>query len=360
MQAMFDHMTGTVSRQRKKSIKAAKGFRSLVEQAAAESSTDLIEVTPHRTFSWYVVMVSNGLEDIVRPHKPKLSGERAEVVRRNARQIIAAMRALFTDEQIAAKPELVADALREITPTRLAFERLIHYVITELQVNLQSKLRADGRPRWGSNAVLSRRPPRERAELPDPNQPAWASINRMKPKKVQIPCRIDPKLKPLIEEEAAEQDVSQSRWLEEAIIEKLQRQGHAVDLPKANQAPKKKPERARRVQRAQYPAPEKSPDAHDNRADYSTSTRMGPTLADEIDQARGKQDRSSWLNEAITAFLEQKAELPEPSDVREVQSEPFFVRFDRDFFPVVEASAKKTGLNRSEWYRRVARWYLEQ
>lgn len=354
-------MARRVSRRKRKLIATAQVFRSLIAEASVDDLGKFYEPQPHRTFAWYIVMLSNGLEEIVRPRRPILSASRAETLRDSARQIVAAIRLLFSDDQLAGNPELVAEVLREITPTRLAYQRLSYYLVTELKATLRSVLKAERTTlRSGNGALGRRRPPRKRSELPDPTLPAWAPVNRMPPKKVQIPCRIDPQLKALIEEEADKLGISQSRWLEEAIAERLQRQGHAVELPKPDKPRTKKPERARRVQRAKYPVPYKSPDAHDNRADYSTSTRMGPTLAAEIDRARGKQDRSTWLNTAITAFLNEKGELPEPSGAREVQSEPFAVRFDRDFFPLVEAAAKKSGLNRSEWYRRVARWYLDK
>jgi hypothetical protein len=318
---------------------------------------DFYTSMPHRTFAWYVLMILNGLEESIRPRKPNLSDERADAVRTAARQVVAAMRTQFLDDPVLPKPALVRQALWDITPTKLAFERLSYYLVTELQSHLSAALKTERSNRTQKRAP--RRPARKRSELPDPTQPAWASVNQMSAKKVQIPCRIEPQLKALIEEEAEKHGVSQSRWLEEAIAEKLQRQGHAVELPKAAKPPiKKKSGKPRRTQRASYPNPGESPDAHDNRADYSTSTRMEPRLAAEIDKIRGKQDRSSWLNDAIMTFLDEKAQLPGPLKAEQPQTVAFGVRFDREFYPVVKAAKENSGLTLSEWYRRVARWYL--
>ena len=175
-----------------------------------------------------------------------------------------------------------------------------------------------------------------------------------------MPCRVDPQIKSLIGQDAEAKGLSQSRWLEEAIAEKLQRQGYAVELPKGPKAPVRKPRRPRRMQRPSIPAPEKSPDASVNRADQSTTMRVGKSLMARIDKARGKKNRSTWMNEAIAAFLGENAELPEVSEVREVQSEPIALRLDREVVPEISAAARNSGMTNTEWFRRVARWYLER
>lgn len=279
----------------------------------------------------------------------------------SARQIMTSVRTMYSEESVAPRACVVAAALKDITPTALAFERLTHYLVAELKLTLERVFEAEGeRVRPNTKPQSSRRSARSRAELPDPEQPAWSPVNRMPSKKVQIPCRIDPEIKLAIEEEAEKLRVSQSRWLEEAIFEKLQRQGHSVELPKAKKAAPKKPRQPRRVQRPSLPMPDKSVDASVNRADKSTTTRMGETLAAQIDKARGKQDRSAWMNEAIVTFLDENEELLAPPDELEELSEPFALRFDRDFFPKVVSAAKNSGVTRSEWYRGVARWYLAQ
>lgn len=343
-----------------KRSKMGEAYRASVLRHRADGVAEFFEPAPHRTYHWYLVMLGNGLDDRVHPRRPKLSNVRLDAARGSARQVIAAIRALFDDDALAPMVPLVCRALKETTPTGLAFERLTYYLIAELQLHLKSALQAGQGRRCSVQGVLSsaRRTPRRRSELPDSHQPAWTTMNRTPPKKVQIPCRVDPRIKELIEEDRDAQGISQSRWLEEAIAEKLQRQGFAVELPKAAKAPVKKPRSPRRVQRPAIPEPEKSPDATVNRADKPTTVRVSKGLASQIDKARGKQNRSAWMNEAITAFLSEKAELPGPPDVLEELSEPVAMRFDKDFFSDVVAAANKSGVTRSEWYRSVARWYL--
>ena len=79
-----------------------------------------------------------------------------------------------------------------------------------------------------------------------------------------------------------------------------------------------------------------------------------------IDAARGTMDRSAWMNEAIRAFFEANAKLPHELHPEEMLSKPVALRFDRDFFPKVEKAKMDSALTYAEWYRRVARWYLEQ
>ncbi len=309
-----------------------------------------------------MAMLGNGLEDSVRPRRPKLSSVRVDAVRGSARQVIAAIRVLFDNDALAPTVPLVCRALKEVTATGLAFERLAYYLIAELQLHVKSALQV-GHVRRGSVKGVSssaRRTARRRSELPDPDKPAWATMNRTPPKKVQIPCRVDPRIKKLIEEDSDAHGISQSRWMEEAIAEKLQRQGFAVELPKAAKAPVKKPRRPKRPQRPSIPEPEKSPDASVNRADQSTTVRVSKAMMAQIDKVRGKKNRSRWMNDAIGAFLSENGTLPPSPDVLEVLSEPIGLRFDRDFFQEVATAAENSGETNSEWFRRVARWYLNQ
>lgn len=350
-------------RAHRRGSRVAKPFAVAINDAYERDASDFVELADHQTWPWYVVMLGNALQEMLRPHVPNLSPSRAEVVVASALQVIGVLRVMFIDEHRAPKPELVVDALKAISPTDLAFERLSYYLIAELQKHLNKAFEAEGeRVSLEQPAPPSRRPPRDRSNLPDPTEPAWANVNRMSAKKIQIPCRIEPSIKPLIEEDAEKLGITQSRWLEEAIAEKLQRQGHAVALKEVERSPKKKKlaTKPRRVQRPSVPNPEKSVDASENRADKSTTTRMGERLVGKIDEARGEKDRSAWMNEAIRAFLEAEDELPKELDALEALAEPVGLRFDRNFFPVIEAAKKNSGITYSEWYRRVARWYLDQ
>lgn len=316
--------------------------------------------TEHRTYNWYLMALLGKLEERCRYRKPGLSSASAEAVRASAQGVMASIRVLHTDRGLAAKPNTVLKVIEEMTPTRLAFERLVYYLIAELKRHLKSALQADDGLRGSIEGVRTkpRRAARSREQLPDPDQPAWATMNRPPAKRVQIPCRIDPAIKKLIEKNADDNGVTQSRWLEEAIAEKLQRQGYAVELPKAGKPPVKKVRKPRRPQRPSIPEPDKSPNATVNRADKPTTVRVSKAMMREIDKVRGRKNRSRWMNEAITAFLESDDALPPTPDALEVLSEPIGLRFDKNFFPEIEAAAEKSNETKSEWFRRVARWYL--
>lgn len=345
--------------------KTAKAYRASILHLREAGKDGFYAPAPHRTFTWYVLTLTNGLGEQVKPLRPSLSASRTEALKASAKDIIAAVRTLFLDDALAPGVLLVIAVLKGISPTRLAFERLTYYLIAELQVHLSSALLADDGRRGAveGKATERRRMARDRSALPDPSQPAWATMNRAPAKKVQIPCRIDPAIKELIGKDAETQGVSQSRWLEEAIAEKLQRQGYAVELPKAGKPQEKKGKRTprpRRTQRRSIPEPEKSPDATVNRADQPTTVRVSKALMADIDKARGKQNRSRWMNEAVMAFMNGKTALPEASGTPEVLSEPIGLRFDKDFFAEISGHAEKSGETVSEWFRRVARWYLEE
>lgn len=345
--------------------KLGAAYRAYVFRAKKIDAEGFFVSALHRTYPWYVLALKNGLEECVKPRRPLLSEARSEAVKLSARQTIAAIRTLFLDDALAPNVPLVIAALKDIAPTPLAFERLTYYLIAELQVHLASALLADDGRRGavGGKATPLRRSARDRSALPDPSQPAWATMNRAPAKKVQIPCRIDPAIKELIGKDAETQGMSQSRWLEEAIAEKLQRQGYAVELPKAGKPQEKngkRTSRPRRTQRRSIPEPDKSPDASVNRADQPTTVRVSKALMSEIDKARGKQNRSRWMNEAVTAFVGENAALPEPPGTPEVLSEPIGLRFDKEFFTEISGRAEKSGETVSEWFRRVARWYLEE
>lgn len=329
-------------------------FRSSIAAARESGGDDFYEPAPHRTLPWYLMIMSSGLEGAVRPGKPQLSERRKNSLELAARQVTACLRVMVIDKETLPSPSVVRRALWLITPTKLAFERLSYYVIAELQAQLEVALQTDGRQGLGEKLIdSSRASPRKRWQLPDPDQPAWASVNRMQSKKVQIPCRIDAKMKSLLEEEAAKQGVSQSRWLEEAIAERLERLGHPIDLPKPEKAPARKaqPHKPRRPQRRSIPNPDKSVNATVNRTDQPTTVRVTEEMMAEIDKARGAVDRSAWLNSAIDAFLAEKAKLPAAPEAYGKLSEPIWLRFDKDQHAKIKAMLKKSDISQSEWFR---------
>ena len=233
-------------------------LKAVISAAREADAQSFIQLAPHQTWTWYALMLGRELEDTLNPPQPQLSPERTQVLVASAQVVIGTLRVLFMDAGLVPRPSLVIEILRQVTPTKLAFERLSYYIITELQAHLSAASVADGlRANLESLKPRGRRAPRKLSELPNPDAPPWASVNRMTSKKIQIPCRIDPAIKSLIEAEAQKSGVSQSRWLEEAIVERLQRQGHPLELKKAEKAPAKTPGKPRRLQRPSVPIPEK-------------------------------------------------------------------------------------------------------
>lgn len=311
-----------------------------------------------RTFPWYLALFRIALEQSLRTLKPCSQVQVDDEMARLAREVLGIVRELGSDFAIIPRAEESARLLCGALRSKARYEVVAHSVIADVAKHLKNA--EDAVTIKGGRRVhkLPRRSPRHRSLFPDPEQPAWAAVNRMPSRKVQMPCRVGPDIKALIENESQAANISQSRWLEEAIAEKLQRQGHPVYLAEPVMVPEDRPAPPRRARRASLPEPDKSPDSAANRAEKVTTVRISTQLAKHIDKQRGRKDRSSWLNKAARAFMETKADLPEPLPAPEALPIALSLRFDRRFFLEMDAAVERSGLTRSERLRRVSRWYL--
>ncbi|TYB83478.1 hypothetical protein [Maritimibacter fusiformis] len=323
------------------------------------------EPSPDRDFAWNAFQIGKWITQHEEENSRSGGGHQKESQRYSilAKEAFRVLGTLWVDHQVLPEPEWLYELLADAPGSNFEASSVALFLREECRQFLIR--RRDGQnpdiPTLADGERKQRRY-RRRQDLPDPEKPAWATVNRNPPKKVQIPCRVTPEIRALIGNAADDEGISQARWLEEAIAEKLKSQGYNVSLAERKEVvteqPAKKP---KRTQRRAIPLPDASPGIAANRADKATTFRMGESLAAQIDKARGEElDRSAWMNRAIQSFMKDKGKLPKPDNVRDTMSEPVSLRFDKDFFPKVEAAASASGLTNSEWFRRVARWYLEQ
>lgn len=321
--------------------------------------------SPDRDFAWNAFQIGKWiteqeenitLDGVRVPNKT----ERFSVLGKEAFKVLGT---LWLDHRLLPEPLWFYESLQHSSPDYFQTFEIAIFLREECRQFLILS-RAGKQPDIPRLAQLGdrQRRYRRRENLPDPNRPAWATVNRNPSNKVQMPCRVMPEVKDLVSMAAEAEGISQARWLEEAIAQKLKAQGYDAEPPKRNARPKETPPtKPKRLQRPSRPRPEASPGIAANRADKPTTIRIGKSLAARIDQARGKElDRSAWMNRAIHTFMKTNGRLPEPEKVREAMSEPVSLRFDQDFFPQIEAAADAAGLTNSEWFRRVARWYLKE
>lgn len=333
-------------------------FRSSVLRLAHEDRTEFFEPWRSRTFPWYLVLFRIALEDCSGSLRLFSKGLNDDRTQRHAREVVGILRELHSDHCLIPEPGLAARLLRETLDNQPLFDDLTRQIMIDVGLHLNN---AEEVARYGRKKhayKLPRRPARKRQQLADAEQPGWAGVNRMPSQKVQMPCRVVPDIKKLIEDEAFHGGISQSRWLEEAIAEKLQRQGHPVYLPAPSKAPKTSKGSARRPRRASLPHPDKSRSSAANRADKMTTVRFSRTLAAQMDRARGRSERSAWLNEAVSAFMDEEARLPEALAPKQALPVAVSVGFDHQIFAAIERAAKKSKLTKSECIRRVVTWYL--
>lgn len=320
---------------------------------------------PDRDFSWNALQIGRWITeheaDISDPDiKVEQNKERYRIL---AKETFKVLGTLWVDHRVLPEPEWLYETLRY---TCEGYDEAFE-IVCSLREECREFLilsRAGQNPSIPTLSKLGQkqRRYRRRKELPDPGKPAWATVNRKPSKKVQIPCRVEPEVKELVASAADDESISQARWLEEAIAEKLQAQGYQVTLSDRKKVAAVKPaKKPKRTQRPSLPLPDANPGIAANRADKATTFRIGENLAVRIDKARGREmDRSAWMNQAIQSFMKSNGKLPEPDKVRDTMSEPISLRFDKSFFPKVEAAAVAAGMTNSEWFRRVARWYLAQ
>lgn len=334
-------------------------FRASVLRAAHWKKPALIAPGRGRSFQWYLAVFRIALERSLQPLRLSCHVHADDHEERLAREVLGIMREIFTDHDFIPQPDTAVRLLRKVLAEGSLYSAVAHQVIAYVREHLKNAEDVTTRRRFDLEYIVQKQSPRKRELLPDPGQPAWSKVNRMPTKKVQMLCRISKELKALIEDEAVHAAISQSRWLEEAIAEKLQRHGHPIYLPAPSKAPAAKPTPPRRTRRASLPEPSKPRGAAVNRADKATTIRISETLARQIDKARGKKDRSAWLNDALLAFMDAQAELPEASPQKEALPVAVSLRFDRGHFTGISDAAVRLGCTRSEFFRRLARWYLQ-
>jgi hypothetical protein len=323
------------------------------------------ESSPDRDFAWNAFQIGKWIteheEGIRRSGGGSEKGSQRYTVL--AKEAFRVLGTLWVDHQVLPEPEFFCEGLAQTSGRIFEANNIVFSLREECRQFLIR--RRDGQnpeiPTLDYGAKKQRRY-RRRQDLPDPEKPAWATVNRNPPKKVQIPCRVAPEIRTLVGNAADDEGISQARWLEEAIADKLKSQGYDVSLAERKEVVTERPaKKPKRTQRRAIPLPDASPGIAANRADKATTFRMGESLAAQIDKARGEElDRSAWMNRAIQNFMNDKGKLPKPDKTPDIMSEPISLRFDKDFFPKVEAAASAAGLTNSEWFRRVARWYLEQ
>lgn len=325
--------------------------------------TSFYEPAEHRTFEWYILTLSKGLDEIYGFDKADLASFRAN---RNTLAMVdgitRALHTLFHEDGLAPHPDVVRWTMPYMGKTKEQAERLAYHLSQRLKDFLEQVRQAeDEHATYRVVPNSKRRSPRERMDLPDPSAPAWSTLNRQPSERVQVACRISEEVKDYLTQDAAARRISQSEWLNEAIISELVKQGYDVSVERNFRPPPMRGLTKRRPQRSasERPDPDKRADAAVNRPYEITNIRIDPILAQRIaDDLDPDENRMMWFGKAVQNFLYSREELPGPRVEQPNYTIAVALHFDRSVYILLNQSAKESGVSRSEWLRRVAHWYL--
>lgn len=322
----------------------------------------LISAEKHQDFPWLVGELEDWLGDnVFWVDLEGLSVRAQNTLRKMALESLQTLYNIRRREYLVIDPDCMWSVMEDLIPSDKAKAQFLHALREQCLVYLYQTL--------GSEPVQippvtkpdeKRVPNRKRSELPDPEQPAWATVNRRRSTKFQIPCRVEWHVKGRIEAAAYKLGMSQAEWIENAIVHALL--DHGYELPRTRRYNRKRNESsfARRTPRLELPVPGISRHASVNRADKSTTVRMCKGLAKQIDDDRGRESRSQWLNEVVHAFVNSREELP-PGGVEASGplTEVIGLRFDPEFYAKLEPIIAKSGRSKSDWFRGAALWWIK-
>lgn len=324
--------------------------------------TSFYEPAEHRTFEWYILTLSKALDEDYGLDQSDLVSFRANTnTLAMVEGIARALHTLFHEDKLAPHPNIVHWTLSDMASTTEQAERLAYHFSQRMKDFVEQVRQAeDEHPTYRVVPKSKRRSPRERVDLPDPSAPAWSTRNRQASEKVQVACRISEHVKDYLTEDAAARGISQSEWLNEAIISELVKQGYDVSVERNFRPPtrglsKRRPQRSA----SDRPDPKKRADAAVNRPYEITNIRIDPILAQRIaDDLDPDENRMMWFGKAVQNFLYSREKLPGPRMEQSNYIVAVTLRFDPSVFTVLNQTAKESGVSRSEWLRRVAHWYL--
>lgn len=323
------------------------------------------EPAEHRTFEWYVALLSQQLDREARYGSFYVESLRPNMkTKRVLNDVLRAIYNLFHgNPPLLPKWQVVDGALQSIAISDAQFQRVAFHLSAFLREYLDTAKRAEDENEFFRVVpLLSRRRARKRENLPDPKGPAWSRENRKSSNKVQVSARISKEVREQISKAVWERGISQSEWMNEAIVRQLAFEGFEAVL-EDNFRPSQKP--TPQYRRAHRPKgrntdPKKSPHAAVNRQDNVISIRIDPLLAGRIDDSLWEgETRSGWFNNAVGSFFANTGKLPEKGEHRLNFSVPVTVSLDRRLMQVMDWSAKDFNVTRSEWLRRVAKWHLD-
>lgn len=322
-----------------------------------------LEPKPHQNFAWFIAMLHIWLER----ETPNLNLDQVSVRRQNrlhemSQKVLQRLFTVLERNKRTTRPESIETWIPKLIPdeaTQLLFKIALRlecdrYLSHELW-NRESAAPVTSEPR------VHREPYRDRASLPDPDSPAWAHVNRNPSPKVQMLVRVEPEIKAMIKNAAKAFRMSQTAWFEMTITEQLNSQGFKVPLRWTYRWQRPKAVTGNRTHRARSPASNRDRGASAEHSEKSITVRVSTELASAIERTKGGvRSRSEWFNLAVGAYLDSGDALPGPDTARLSLTEVCSLRFEREFFAQIEVSVRKSGLTNSEWFRRVARWGLEE
>lgn len=338
-----------------------KNFGAAVRQHLKEQRL-VIRAKERQDFPWFVECLLSWLDgDVVSDSLDVLSVRAENTLRYMARNTLQTLYDLWRQEGYITKPHCIGSLSEELIHGEEAREHFLFALREQCLVYLYQTLASD--PFYIPPVTKPderHRPNRKRIELPDPEQPAWASVNRRKSTKFQITCRLEWHVKARIQAAAHMMGQSQAAWIEAAIKNALLDHRYVLPLKHRDDHARDEPSSGRRGPRQELPETDVSRHASVNRADKSTTVRMCKSLAERIDGYRESQSRSQWINEAVRMFVVSGEELPTE---RVAPSGPLVqvvgLRFDREFFAELELIMAKSGRSKSDWFRSIALWRME-
>lgn len=176
----------------------------------------------------------------------------------------------------------------------------------------------------------------------------------------QVNLRVDELVNTAIGESALAKRISKNAWMTEALVEKAAREGISIDVKRiesSEAADNVRPKHSQRTKN-QLPDPSRPPQSEVNRYEKLIQFRAEPELLEKIDNLslRWKINRTEVLRRLVSSFLDNLPDLPRGIDQKMSVTKSVGTRFDPDTLQQIDQAVASTGLTKSEWMRRVARW----
>lgn len=328
-----------------------------------QSDDDNYAVYPDRTYAWLVMKLEQELSYYYSDENiDDVPSRKTGRLTRWANETLEAIYVAYEEYEILPRPRKIIGALASTTERYrdsgsvfLFLREACRAYLQQAQLGANRDVPRTLSPGSAQTAHLKRTIPlgTEKSSL--------APVRRQNREKTNLTIRLEANLKPLIARAAAGVGVSQSKWIEQIIVQGLKSAGYEATLQAPFSWQKRNNPLPIDPPRASIPRTDLSPNASANRVQWPTTIRMERGLIQKIDVARHPDEsRSAWLLDAVILFIKQGGALPDSEEELEAKSVVISISFGRSITASIDERLLTSGLTRSEWLRRVARWRLDQ